>query len=159
MDKAATSLSDSDLVDALIHGPEQHWTLMPFHAVTSTVRPASFLYGNGGGFNGPNAVSFPQSVSFIPPRNLTHPPFVVIAVTRWLGQNSKQNKLARQLGDIQIRMRLKVSGDKPEIRQSYIPALFPKLVKPLIDVGAVSAFVTDFRASIQIHLPPVFFFT
>ena len=34
-------------------------------------------------------------------------------------------------------MRLKVSGDKSEIRQSYIPALFPHIVKPLIDVGAV----------------------
>lgn len=58
--------------------------------------------------------------------------------SRWLGQNSKQNKLIRQLGDVQIRMRLKVSGDKPEIRQQYIPALWPKIIKPLIDVGAVS---------------------
>ena len=59
---------------------------------------------------------------------------------RWLGQNSKQNKLSRQLGDVQIRMRLKVSADKSEIRQSYIPALFPHIVKPLIDVGVVSFF-------------------
>lgn len=33
-------------------------------------------------------------------------------------------------------MRLKVSGDKAEIRQSYIPALFPHAVRPLMDVGA-----------------------
>ena len=58
---------------------------------------------------------------------------------RWLGQNSKTNKLSRQLGDIQIRMRLKVSGDKSEIRQMYIPALFPHIIKPLTDDGAVSA--------------------
>ena len=38
---------------------------------------------------------------------------------RWLGQNSKQTKLGRQLGDIQIRMRLKVSGSRNEIRQEY----------------------------------------
>jgi len=44
--------------------------------------------------------------------------------------------LNRQLGDVQIRMRLKVSGDKSEIRQSYLPALFPHIVKPLMDVGA-----------------------
>ncbi|EJD00743.1 DNA replication factor C, large subunit [Fomitiporia mediterranea MF3/22] len=113
MDKAASSISDSDLVDSLIHGPEQHWALMPLHAVISTVRPASFLYGTGSGYGGPNAMSFPQ----------------------WLGQNSKRGKLTRQLGDVQIRMRLKVSGDKPEIRQHYIPSLFPRLVKPLIDVG------------------------
>ena len=65
---------------------------------------------------------------------------------RWLGQNSKQNKLSRQLGDVQIRMRLKVSGDKSEIRQSYIPALFPHIVKPLIDVGVVRSFF-NFRIS------------
>lgn len=68
---------------------------------------------------------------------------------RWLGQNSKQGKLARQLGDVQIRMRLKVSGDKSEIRQSYIPALFPHIVLPLQEDGAVRiavffAHVVDF---------------
>ncbi|KAH9483192.1 Replication factor C subunit 1, partial [Psilocybe cubensis] len=113
MDRAASSISDGDLVDALIHGPEQHWGLMPLHAICSTVTPTYNLYGNGAGYGGPNAMSFPQ----------------------WLGQNSKQNKLARQLGDVQIRMRLKVSGDKTEIRQSYIPSLFPYMVKPLMDEG------------------------
>ena len=34
-------------------------------------------------------------------------------------------------------MRLRVSGDKSEIRQSYIPSLFPHLVQPLMDRGAV----------------------
>ncbi|KAF8959445.1 replication factor RFC1 C terminal domain-containing protein [Flammula alnicola] len=114
MDRAASSISDGDLVDALIHGPEQHWGLMPLHAICSTVTPTSLLYGGGISYGGPNAMSFPQ----------------------WLGQNSKQNKLARQLGDVQIRMRLKVSGDKTEIRQSYIPALFPHIIQPLMDVGA-----------------------
>ncbi|KAL6304141.1 replication factor RFC1 C terminal domain-containing protein [Sparassis latifolia] len=98
MDNAASSISDGDLVDTLIHG----------------VRPASLLYGPGVGYGGQNAMSFPQ----------------------WLGQNSKQGKLSRQLTDIQARMRLKVSGDKPEIRQSYLPALFPHIVKPLMDEGA-----------------------
>lgn len=40
--------------------PEQHWGLMPLHAVCSTVRPASFLYGQGAGYGGPNAMGFPQ---------------------------------------------------------------------------------------------------
>ncbi|KAJ7717662.1 replication factor RFC1 C terminal domain-containing protein [Mycena metata] len=114
MDNAASSISDGDLVDALIHGPEQHWGLMPLHAVCSTIRPASFMYGMGVHWGGNNPMSFPA----------------------WLGQNSKQSKLNRQLGEVQIRMRLKVSGDKSEIRQSYIPALFPHIVKPLMDVGA-----------------------
>ena len=107
---------------------------MPLHAVCSTIRPASFLYGQGAGYGGPNGMSFPQCVF----------PFSILHLTltrlfsRFLGQNSKQGKLSRQLGDVQIRMRLKVSGDKSEIRQSYLPALFPHIVKPLIDVGAVS---------------------
>ncbi|KAI0820704.1 replication factor RFC1 C terminal domain-containing protein [Trametes gibbosa] len=114
MHKAAESLSDGDIVDSLIHGPNQYWSLMPLHAVCSTIRPASFLYGMGAGYGGPNAMSFPQ----------------------WLGQNSKQNKLSRQLTDVQARMRLKVSGDKSEIRQSYIPSLFPHIVQPLMEQGA-----------------------
>lgn len=60
------------------------------------------------------------------------------SLDRWLGQNSKGQKLSRQLSETQIRMRLKVSGNKAEIRQSYLPALFPHIVKPLIDDGAVS---------------------
>ncbi|KAF8624173.1 hypothetical protein AX15_006010 [Amanita polypyramis BW_CC] len=114
MDSAASSISDGDIVDSMIHGPEQYWSLMPLHAVISTVRPASYMYGSGVHFGGPNSMAFPQ----------------------WLGQNSKQNKLMRQLGDVQVRMRLKVSGDKSEIRQSYIPELYPHIVRPLIEEGA-----------------------
>lgn len=40
--------------------------------------------------------------------------------------------------DMQARMRLKVSGDKVELRQGYIPALFPHIVKPLMEQGSVS---------------------
>ena len=50
------------LILTLLSSPEQHWTLMPTHAVLSTVRPSSFLYGPGSGFGGPNAMSFPQYV-------------------------------------------------------------------------------------------------
>ena len=62
-DKAAESISDGDLVDRMIHGSQQQWSLMPVHAVFSAVRPASFMHGN---LNGP--------ASF----------------TSWLGNNSKQ---------------------------------------------------------------------
>lgn len=54
----------------------------------------------------------------------------------WFGKNSTQTKLQRQLGDIQIRMRLRVSGDRKEIRQSYLPTLFPRLVHPIAHDGA-----------------------
>ena len=66
-DSAAESISDGDLVDRMIHGPQQHWSLMPTHAVFSTVRPASFMAGTMVGSGGPK---FPA----------------------WLGNNSKQSK-------------------------------------------------------------------
>jgi replication factor C subunit 1 len=65
-DKAAQSISDGDLCDAMIHGPQQQWSLMPTHAVLSFVRPASFVNGNTSG-----------NVRF----------------TSWLGNNSKASKL------------------------------------------------------------------
>lgn len=62
-DNAASSISDGDLVDKMIHGTQQQWSLMPTHAVFSFVRPASFAYGN-----------MMERAGF----------------TSWLGQNSKQ---------------------------------------------------------------------
>ena len=62
-DNAASSISDGDLVDKMIHGTQQQWSLMPTHAAFSFVRPASFVYGN----------------------MKERPMF-----TSWLGQNSKQ---------------------------------------------------------------------
>lgn len=62
-DNAASSISDGDLVDRMIHGTQQQWSLMPTHAVFSFVRPASYSYGN----------------------MMERPGF-----TSWLGQNSKQ---------------------------------------------------------------------
>lgn len=55
---------------------------------------------------------------------------------RYLGQNSKASKYNRLVKEIQIRMRLKISGDKNEVRQSYLPALFPALTQPLVKQGA-----------------------
>ncbi|OAT09904.1 replication factor C subunit 1 [Blastomyces gilchristii SLH14081] len=103
-DNAAQSISDGDLVDRMIHGTQQQWSLMPTHAVFSFVRPASFVAGN-----------------------MTRQP----AFTSWLGNNSKQGKMARQIKEIQGHMRLRSSGDRHEIRQQYLPALWNKLVRPL----------------------------
>ncbi|KAJ6279280.1 replication factor c subunit 1 [Bipolaris maydis] len=47
--QAADSISDGDLVDRMIHGSQQQWSLMPTHAVFSFVRPASFVAGNTAG--------------------------------------------------------------------------------------------------------------
>ncbi|KAG6017412.1 hypothetical protein E4U54_007345 [Claviceps lovelessii] len=102
-DQAAESISDGDLVDRMIHGPQQQWSLMPTHAIFSTVRPASFIAGQlmGSGF------------------------------TSWLGNHSKYGKLGRFIREIHSHMRLKCSGDHNEVRQQYLPILWKELVDRL----------------------------
>ena len=71
VDNAAESISDGDLVDRMIHGPQQQWALMPTHAVFSFVRPASFVAGSQAG----------SQTRF----------------TSWLGNNSKQSMQTTKL--------------------------------------------------------------
>lgn len=106
-DQAAESISDGDLVDRMIHGPQQHWSLMPTHAVFSTVRPASFVAGQ----------------------------MIGTEFTKWLGNNSKLGKLGRYVREIQSHMRLRSSGDVSEIRQQYLPVLWHHTVKRLAMEG------------------------
>ncbi|KAF1829986.1 DNA replication factor C, large subunit [Decorospora gaudefroyi] len=107
--RAADSISDGDLVDRMIHGSQQQWSLMPTHAVFSFVRPASFVSGSTAG----NQTRF----------------------TSWLGKNSTSNKLSRMIKEIQAHMRLRSSGDRHEIRQQYVPVLWTDLVQKLQKEG------------------------
>jgi replication factor C subunit 1 len=109
VEQAAESISDGDLVDRMIHGSQQQWSLMPTHAVFSFVRPASFVAGSLAG----NQTRF----------------------TSWLGKNSAQQKLTRFVKEIQAHMRLRSSGDRHEIRQQYIPLLWEKMVKKMAMEG------------------------
>lgn len=106
---AADSISDGDLVDRMIHGSQQHWSLMPTHAVFSFVRPASFVAGSMAGHQ--------------------------TRFTTWLGKNSTQGKLTRLIKEIQAHMRLRSSGDRHEVRQQYVPVLWQQLVKRLESDG------------------------
>lgn len=110
VDQAAASISDGDLVDRMIHGPQQQWSLMPTHAVFSTVRPSSFVAGQLMGSN----------------------------FTSWLGNNSKYGKLGRYNREIHSHMRLRSSGDANEIRQQYLPVLWSQTVKRLAAEGKES---------------------
>ncbi|TKY84507.1 hypothetical protein EX895_006408 [Sporisorium graminicola] len=108
--KAAESISDGDLVDRMIHGGEQHWSLMPLHAIASSVRPCSYIYGGTeDGFP-----SFPA----------------------WLGQNSKQQRLTRAVVDLQAKMRLVCSGSRHDLRQHYLPSMWSMLIQPMVEHGA-----------------------
>ncbi|POS76823.1 replication factor RFC1 C terminal domain-containing protein [Diaporthe helianthi] len=137
-DQAAESISDGDLVDRMIHGPQQQWSLMPTHAVFSTVRPASFVAGQ----------------------------MINTEFTKWLGNNSKLGKLGRYVREIQSHMRLRSSGDVSEIRQQYLPVLWHQTVKRLAmegkgSVGEVidlmdSYYLTreDFDAMLELGVGP-----
>ena len=107
VDNAAESISDGDLVDRMIHGPQQHWSLMPTHAVFSTVRPASFIAGQ----------------------------MIGTEFTSWLGANSKSQKLGRLNREIHSHMRLRASGDHTEIRQQYLPVLWTETIQRLATEG------------------------
>lgn len=113
---AADSIADGDLVDRMIHGPQQHWSLMPLHGVFSVTKPAFHCHGPSisGDFGG---FSFPT----------------------WFGKNSTQGKLNRFLGEIHGRMRLKISADRRETLMSYLPVLSPKLIDPLSQDGGADA--------------------
>ncbi|KAK3675111.1 DNA replication factor C complex subunit Rfc1 [Recurvomyces mirabilis] len=104
--KAASSISDGDLVDRMIHGSQQQWGLMPTHAMFSFVRPASYVYGSTAGHG-------------------------QTRFTTWLGKNSSQGKLMRMVKEIQGHMRLRVTADRHEIRQTYLPVLYERLIKKL----------------------------
>jgi replication factor C subunit 1 len=108
-EKASESISDGDLVDRMIHGTQQQWSLMPTHAVFSFVRPASFVYGSLAYGN--------------------------MGFTSWLGNNSKLGKLSRMVKEIQGHMRLRCSADRHEVRQQYVPMFWNKLPKRLEKQG------------------------
>ncbi|KAI9098333.1 putative DNA replication factor C subunit Rfc1 [Phlyctochytrium arcticum] len=105
---AAESISMGDLVDNVLRSTN-NWSLMPVHAVMSSVRPAFFAHGSQGG----------QTM-----------------FSSWLGQNSKYTKNVRLLREIQSHMRLHISGNKDEVRLNYMSVLAPSLAKPLIKDGA-----------------------
>lgn len=81
--------------------------------------------------------------------------------------NFYTGKLGRFVKEIQGHMRLRASGDRDEIRQQYMPTLWDKLVRPLMDDGkeAVedvidlmdSYFITreDWDALIELGLGPM----
>jgi hypothetical protein len=105
LSEAADSISIGDILDASQRS-ENSWSLLPIHAVMSTVRPCFFTHGGMQGM-----YNFPG----------------------WLGQNSKQNKSNRLLREIQQKMKLRAHADKSEIRLQYLPTLSKLLTKPLVD--------------------------
>ncbi|KAJ1964514.1 DNA replication factor C complex subunit Rfc1 [Dispira parvispora] len=104
---AAEAISDGDLMAQVINSSQQ-WSLLPAHAAVSCVLPGYYAHGFQGG-----QYRFPG----------------------WLGKNSQTGKYTRLLRELQTHMRIRTSGDKDEVRQSYLPALAPALTLPLVEEG------------------------
>lgn len=103
--EAAESISEGDLVDKKIRSAEQLWSLLPLHAVLSTVRPSSKVAGN-----------VTQRINF----------------TSFLGQNSKMGKYYRLLQDIHYHSRLSTSTNKVGLRTQYMPTMRKRLLNPIL---------------------------
>lgn len=102
---AADSISLSDGINSLIRSSEQQWSLLPFHAVMSTVKPAMETNGQ-----------IMSRVNF----------------TLWLGNNSKAMKYQRLLQELQYHTRLRTSTSKEELRLEYVPIFGKVLTAPLL---------------------------
>ncbi|KAJ3072599.1 hypothetical protein HDU98_003322 [Podochytrium sp. JEL0797] len=112
LSQAADAIAYGDVISS-VQMKTQNWGLLPFQGVTSTLRPAFFMHGtlvSTGYFGGGGGFAFPG----------------------WLGKNSSQGKSMRLLKEVQLHMRLHVSADKNEVRQSYLPALAPLVTLPLV---------------------------
>jgi replication factor C subunit 1 len=122
---AADSISLGDLIDAKIHSSEQAWSLMPSHALISTIRPASFV---AGGLRG--RVNFAS----------------------WFGQNSKMGKYYRILREVEYRMRLKTGGSgEGELRLFYVPLLIEKLLNPLLNCANDDEAIKEIVATLDYY--------
>lgn len=54
--------ADWDVINASsVHSSEQQWSLLPVHAIASTVRPAYFVYGTSSA-SGYSSIAFPAYV-------------------------------------------------------------------------------------------------
>lgn len=110
---AADSISEADLVEGLIRGANQEWSLAPLHAVLSSVLPAYYCHG-----------SMTGRVEF----------------ASWLGQNSKASKGQRLLGEITKHSYLADGGcSRQEMRLTVLPVLAKRLLRPLQMRGAEGA--------------------
>ncbi|OAD73670.1 hypothetical protein PHYBLDRAFT_133474 [Phycomyces blakesleeanus NRRL 1555(-)] len=112
--KASEAMSEGDVVDAVIHGSTQNYSLMPIHSIASCVRPASFMRGSLMG----GRLEFPK----------------------WLGQNSKALKSYRNLKELQMRINSTGLADRGEIRENYIPILTDRIFTALKDVSIFEDF-------------------
>ena len=107
---ASDYIAIGDVVGARIV-KEQQWGLAPLHGALSCIGPGFMMQGNV------PRLQFPG----------------------WLGRNSTCTKRQRLLRELAGHMQTHISASKEEVRQSYIPALRPPLLRPLLKRGGDGA--------------------
>ena len=108
--RAATSISYGDLIEKTIRSRNDAWSLLPVQSIFSTVVPGDWMEGH---FTG--QIQFPS----------------------WLGKNSRGNKISRLIQELQLHMRLSISGGKQAVNLDYIEPILNSIIQPLINDGAV----------------------
>lgn len=106
--KTAASLSDGDLVERLIRS-HNAWSLLPTQAIFSSVLPGEYMSGHLAA-----QIEFPA----------------------WFGKNSRRNKFDRLTQELQMHMRLRISGSKRDVGMDYCETLRNAVVRPLVSHGA-----------------------
>lgn len=108
LSEAANSICDGDIIERQIRSGN-NWSLLPTQAVFSSVIPGELLTGY---LN--QMINFPA----------------------WLGKNSNRNYMDRILQELQMHMRMKITGNKTEVAMDYLPLLRKTLTKPLLEEEA-----------------------
>ncbi|KAG0674533.1 hypothetical protein C6P42_002176 [Pichia californica] len=109
LSKASDLISQSDLVNSQIRSGEQQWSLLPFHAIMSTIYPSFEIQGQI-----TNRINF----------------------TSWLGQNSKKMKFDRIVQTLQYHTCTRTSTNNIDLRLDYVPFIKDKLLQPLLKRGS-----------------------
>lgn len=105
---AADYISQSDIVSSMIRGSNQQWSLLPLHAVLSTVAPATAVAGQ-----------VTARINF----------------TSFLGQNSKRMKFDRIVQNLQYHTCTRTHANNRVMREVYVPYIRDKLLDILTASG------------------------
>ncbi|XP_026288608.1 replication factor C subunit 1 [Frankliniella occidentalis] len=106
--RAAASISYGDLIEKTIRS-KNSWSLLPVQSIFSSVVPGDWMEGH---FTG--QIQFPS----------------------WLGKNSRGLKMSRMLQELQVHMRLSISGGKQAVNLDYIQPILNAIIRPLIAEGS-----------------------
>ncbi|XP_034244815.1 replication factor C subunit 1 [Thrips palmi] len=106
--RAAASISYGDLIEKTIRSTNS-WSLLPVQAIYSSVVPGDWMEGH-----------FKAQIQF----------------PSWLGKNSRGGKMNRLIQELQLHMRLSISGGKEAVNLNYLEPILKAVIHPLVEEGS-----------------------